>query len=102
MATTKDLLAALEPFARVWRALAGRPHIHRWSASCWNKFDKPSERTCRCGARQHLLTFDELWSSKWWNSGLTHERLGVDTVPWHDGPHPLAEEMRLKGLTRNF
>jgi hypothetical protein len=62
------------------RALFRRPHRHQWDGSCWNRYCHDVEQTCNgCGARRHAPTFQHYSRDE-----------------WIDGPHPKAEELRLK------
>jgi len=62
---------------------------HRWLESLENRFGVPTEQTCsRCGARRHLLTFEEIHGQNW--------------AAARPGPHPIGEDMRAKGITRNY
>ena len=67
--------------------LGSLPHIFEETA--WNCYYVPVERTCKfCGCKEYLLTFDEIHNQLWEQA--------------HKGPHPIAEELRQKRITKNF
>lgn len=66
-----------------------RAHVHVWKDSAWNKWQIATEQTCRCGARR-------------WHC-LEDYKNGLANAPtWRDGEHPVAADMRAKGIERNY
>jgi hypothetical protein len=66
-----------------------RAHVHVWKESAWNRYQVATEQTCRCGERR-------------WHD-LCDYRNGPHEPPtWRHGEHPVAADMRAKGIERNY